>query len=196
MLKLINFLAFQLGWFGCLWTVRKGDAGFGIGIITAILLLHLVLSTDSRREAFLILVTIGVGAVVDGANLATGVFIVGRSTELGAFPPTWLFAIWALFATTLNSSLAWLQGKLWPSVLFGMIAGPLMYVAGARLTRSQISFPVKGTFDVFLEWSPERMFAWPDGRSAMILALEWAVVFPLLLLIARKLRPPWAEQSD
>lgn len=196
MLKLINFLAFQLGWFGCLLTVRKSDASFGIGIVTAILLLHLVLSTDSRREALLILVTIAIGAVMDGVNIAAGLFVVGTPNVASWLPPTWLLAIWALFATTLNSSLAWLQGKLWLSAVFAAVAGPASYLAGARLTRSQISFPIPGQADAFLEWSPERVFAWPSGRPLLILAIEWGVVFPLLLWVARRLRPPWGEQSD
>lgn len=195
-MKLINFLAFQLGWFGCLLTVRKDDASFGIGIVAAIVLLHLVMTLDSRREALVILVTALVGAVVDGLNVGLGVFDVRPAGVAPWLPPTWLIAVWALFATTLNGSLSWMQGKYLLAALFGAVLGPASYLAGARLTKSQISFPIPDQVGAFLEWSPERVWDWSSGRSIWILAVEWAVVFPLLLLMARKLRPVWAESSD
>jgi hypothetical protein len=78
----------------------------------------------------------------------------------------WLVILWALFATTLNSSLRALQSRPWIAAALGAAGGPLAYYAGARLGALQ-----------FLE--PAAMLA--------ALALGWALATPLLLSLARRL---------
>ena len=78
----------------------------------------------------------------------------------------WLVILWALFATTLNSSLRVLQSRPWIAAALGAAGGPLAYYAGASLGALQ-----------FLE--PAAMLA--------ALALGWALATPLLLSLARRL---------
>ena len=47
--------------------------------------------------------------------------------------PYWIISMWMLFATTLNLSLKWLRDRTWLAAVVGALAGPLTYVAGARL---------------------------------------------------------------
>jgi hypothetical protein len=49
-----------------------------------------------------------------------------------------MLALWAMLATTLNMSLAWLKPKPILSILLGAISGPLAYLGGARLGAMQI----------------------------------------------------------
>jgi hypothetical protein len=79
--------------------------------------------------------------------------------------PHLILALWALFAITLNLSLAWLKSRLPVAVLIGAIAGPLAYWGGARLGAV-----------VFLEPLP----------AMIALSLGWALFTPLLALLARR----------
>ncbi len=73
-------------------------------------------------------------------------------------------ALWLLFATTLNSSLGWLQRRLRLASLLGAISGPLCYRAGEALGALQLGSPV--------------VYA--------ATAVEWALMMPLGLLLARR----------
>jgi len=84
--------------------------------------------------------------------------------------------MWALFATTLNLSMAWLKRRTWLAVLMGATGGPLAYFAGHRLGGVEM----------------------PDPALALLAqALGWAVLMPLLTRIAESLNgfapPPMAR---
>ena len=81
--------------------------------------------------------------------------------------PVWLWLIWALFALTLNHSLAWLQK--WPmgwTAALGAVLGPVSYGAGAQSGGADLQTSVAN-----LIW----------------LALSWAVVTPMVVVWARRL---------
>ncbi len=42
---------------------------------------------------------------------------------LTGFPPPWILALWALFASTLNASLGWLQDRLLLAAVLGALSG-------------------------------------------------------------------------
>jgi len=72
-------------------------------------------------------------------------------------------ALWMLFATTLNVSLAWLKRSALLAALFGAIGGPLAYYGGAKL----------GALS-FLAPTP----------ALVALALGWGLLTPLLIKLA------------
>jgi hypothetical protein len=78
--------------------------------------------------------------------------------------PPWITALWIGFATLPRFSLAWLRGKPWLAALLGGVAGPLSYLAGVRLGAVAVGAHPLLTFGV--------------------LAAEYALVTPLLLLLA------------
>src|SRR5262249_45045731 len=80
--------------------------------------------------------------------------------------PHWIVCLWALFATTLRSSLRWLTRNLPAAAAFGAIGGPLAYAAAARL----------GGLDL-LRLQP----------ALLSLACGWAVLLPALCFLARTL---------
>jgi hypothetical protein len=47
--------------------------------------------------------------------------------------PLWMAALWMNFASTLDYSLAWMQGKPVLAAVFGGVGGPLAFVAGEQL---------------------------------------------------------------
>ena len=105
------------------------------------------------------------GLLVDGLLTITGVFIFtapGFSLPI----PLWLLALWAGFSLTLPYSLNYLQGHPVICALLGGIFGPLSYWAGARF--DAVSFGQDLYFTLGL------------------LAIVWACVFPLCMVIESK----------
>ena len=73
--------------------------------------------------------------------------------------------LWMIFAMTLNHSLAWLSQKIYISIFFGAIGGPLAYVAGEKL----------GAITLL------------SNNSIITLSIGWALITPILIIIANKL---------
>ena len=73
--------------------------------------------------------------------------------------------LWMFFAMTLNHSLAWLSQKIYISILFGALGGPLAYIAGEKL----------GAITLL------------SANSIITLSIGWAFITPALLIIANKL---------
>jgi hypothetical protein len=87
-----------------------------------------------------------------------------------AFQPTFgavapfMLALWAMFAVSLTASAAFLaRPPAWRAALFGAVAGPLAYAAGARLS----------------------VLSLRDG-AAWAVAVEWLLAVPWLAYWARR----------
>ena len=153
-----NFVLFQAGWFACVLGAAHGYALEGALAAALIVLGHVVHAAQPAREALLALVAAAVGLAFESLLVAAGLVRVEHLY--------WLVALWALFATTLNSSLRALQTRPWLAALFGALGGPLAYYAGARF----------GALE-FLQ--PAAMLA--------ALAVGWALATPSLAFLARRL---------
>jgi hypothetical protein len=71
-----------------------------------------------------------------------------------------MWTLWALVASTLNSSLSWLRGKPLLGAVLGAIAGPLSYEAGIRLGAGS--------------WGPHGQLG-----GLVVLAIVWGAAMPL-----------------
>ena len=80
------------------------------------------------------------------------------------FTPIWIVILWILFAITLNHSLAWLKGRTSLAMLFGLMGGPLVYLAGEKLLAVTIASP----------------------NTLIVLAIGWALITPLLISFGDK----------
>ncbi|HBO18265.1 MAG TPA: DUF2878 domain-containing protein, partial [Methylophilaceae bacterium] len=78
--------------------------------------------------------------------------------------PIWIFALWGLFASTLNLSLSWLKHYKFLAMLFGLLGGPLAYIAAEKLNAIQLIGPY----------------------ALISLAIGWALLTPLSLMMAQK----------
>ncbi|MEO6928960.1 MAG: DUF2878 domain-containing protein [Casimicrobiaceae bacterium] len=166
MAKLANFVAFQVGWFACVLGAGNGHPLAGTIVALAVMGVHVALARRPRSEFALLLAAASIGAVWDSLLAASGWLRYPNGVLLAGTAPYWIVALWALFATTLNVSLAWLKRRMWVAALFGAIGGPLSFLGGARL----------GAL-VF------------DNQAAALVALAagWALLTPLLLRIAIRL---------
>jgi hypothetical protein len=159
-----NIVAFQFGWFACVLSAAWGMPWAGTAIAAAIIVWHLTRAVRPGREAPLVLAAALIGALWDSLLTALGWIEFPNGTLVAGTAPYWMVALWMLFATTLNVSLAWLRRRLLIAALFGAIGGPLAYYAGAKL----------GAL-VFVD------------QTAVLTALTigWGLLTPLLLRLAR-----------
>ena len=125
------------------------------------MLLHLYMAPRPEQEAGLILLTGIFGFAVDTLQALAGLYAFAHTSAAPWLCPLWMVALWMIFATTLNASMAWLAGRYPLAAVLGAICGPVSYVAGARL--GAIEFPAH------------------VGLSLVGIAVVWACVMPSLL---------------
>jgi len=160
-----NFIAFQLGWFACVLGAANGLPWLGPLVVGAVVVLHLGLSRRPRRELRLVGAAMLLGLAVDSLLMATGWLRYPAGQWLPFVAPYWIVAMWGLFATTLNVSMAWLRGRPVLAVLMGGVGGPLSYLAGEKL----------GAIELM-----------PLLPALVALALAWALAMPLLMRLAER----------
>ena len=167
MRAVVNFVAFQAGWFACVLGAAHGHPWLGSIAVLLVFALHLALAPDPWAQVRLALVAVAIGFVLETALLASGVARYAEPGPYPVLPPVWILAMWVLLATLLDSSLAWLQKRLWLAVLFAGVGAPMSYAGGARLGGMEIAEPL---------W-----------RSFAVMGVLWAVAFPALLVVAARL---------
>lgn len=160
--KLINFITFQVGWFSCVLSAANGMPWLGLVVVSAIVVNHVARASWPAHEAQLVFLAVVFGLVFDSLLVSTGWLRYSNDALLSNIAPYWILAMWALFATTLNSSMSWLKNKLILASVLGAIFGPLSYMAGQRLGAIELVDSSKATIALALIWSmamPLLMFA-------------------------------------
>ena len=165
MKAIINFVAFQLGWFSCVLGAAHGRPWVGPLAVTIVVAIHLLLMRRPGPELRLIFSAMAIGLLADSLLLASGWVAYPNGEWIPGLAPYWIVAMWALFATTLNVSMRWLRIGLHVSMIMGAIGGPLSYLAGAKLGAIQLTETVPALF---------------------ALAVIWALALPLLVLISSR----------
>ena len=160
MVRFINFLLYQTGWFFCVLGAAWHFPWFGTSIALSLLLVHFWLATDRATQLKLALVAAGVGLVIDSAQLWAGVFVFPQGVFVPWLPPPWMSVLWMQFATTLQYSMRWMSGRYALSACFGLMGAPLAFFAGERL----------GAIE----------FLSPRLPHYAILALLWSIAVPAL----------------
>lgn len=169
-----NFVLFQVGWLACVLGGAWQMPWLGTLVAAVIIAWHLHVAARPRFEVQLILLAGALGAAWDSALVSAGLLSYPSGTLIAGTAPHWIIAMWMLFATTLNLSLRWLQGRYWLSAVCGALAGPLAYYAGMRLG------------GVYM----------PDMQGALLaLSLGWAVLLPLLTWLAPRFDGTCAEPA-
>ena len=163
---LVNFVAFQVGWFACVLGGAHQLPWLGTILVSIIIAVHVSRASRPRAEISLVLLAISIGSVWDSYLVWRGWLEYPSGTLIPDTAPHWILAMWGVFATTLNLSLRWLKGRWLIAILSGAIAGPLAYYAGARLGGV-----------VFTE----------QTTALIALSLGWAVLMPLLMALSQRL---------
>jgi hypothetical protein len=156
---MVNLAIYQAAWFICV-------LGENSLLWLALLLvgLHFVLSPRRKSDLYLVLVVVPAGVAIDATLKALGLFNFSAT----GFPiPWWLIVIWLTLATLPNHSLAWMQHRLLLSSALAAIGGPAAYLAGERLGVATLN--------------------WDLHLSLGVLALVWALFWPLVMYLAGRL---------
>lgn len=149
----LNFVAFQLGWLGTVISAAMLQPWLGAVLIAAIVVLHLVRAERPRIDAQLLLLCAVTGGVWDSVLVVAGWVSYPSGMVVAGLAPYWIVMMWLLFATTLNVSMAWLKGRPWLAALFGLVGGPLSYLAGQRLGAIAFSEPLYALTALGLGWA-------------------------------------------
>ena len=163
--KIINFVLFQAAWFICVLGASYNQTYLALTLSIIILLIHFSLIKKRMLDVKLIIIAGLIGLLFDGALLNFDLIIYNDPGLPYPFTPIWIVMLWMIFAMTLNHSLAWLSQKYYLSILFGAIGGPLAYIAGEKL----------GAITLL------------STNSIITLSVGWALITPILLIIANKL---------
>jgi hypothetical protein len=164
--RLVNGALYQTGWFACVLGGATGRPWLGAATGLALVLVHLALVEHRADEARFVALAALAGTAIDSAQQAAGTVAFPSGHYVAWLCPVWLTALWAQFATLPSHSLAWLAGRPIVSAFLGAAGGPLAFLAGERL--GAVAFPL--------------------GRAVGcgVLAVVWAVAFPLLLRLAAR----------
>ncbi|GGP61878.1 DUF2878 domain-containing protein [Shewanella saliphila] len=120
---------------------------------------HFLLSQSQRLDFQLMCLCAVIGMSVDTLLTWAGVFVFADT-------PYWLALLWLVFALSLRYSLVFFQRiAVSLQALFGAVFGTLSYIAGAEFNAVVLPYG---------QWV-----------SAIVLAVIWSVLFPVLLMISR-----------
>ena len=158
----LTFLFFQIGWLAC---VTLGNEAFPY--IVAYVFIHSYLSSPHPKKIFAIVLSCtALGYGLDTTLTALGIFHFPDTMYI--FPPLWFLGVWLIFTTLLQFSARWLsRWPIWQLSLWSAIMAPASYFAGSLMTGLVLQQPL---------W-------WTLG----LIALEWAIVYPLLVKITLRI---------
>ncbi len=163
--SLINFVAFQTGWFACVLSAAHGAPWVGFLVICVIVVSHVITAEDPTHEMRLVALAMMLGLTFDSILLNSGWVRYPGGMIFAGIAPYWILAMWALFSTTLSLSMSWLKNKPLLASFMGAVFGPLSYLAGQRM----------GAIELL------------NFNSAMIaLAVIWALAMPILTRAASR----------
>ena len=160
MAKFWNFVLFQAGWFSCILGAAHQQVLWAVIGSLACIVFHVWRSQSPKLELSLLLKVLSFGILTDSLLMYLGFLDFKGAWPSPYVSPVWMWALWLLVASTLNSSLSWLKHKSVLGIVLGAICGPLSYEAGVRLGAAN----------------------WGSGSQIAglgLISLVWAVAIPL-----------------
>lgn len=133
MAKFWNFVFFQLGWFACIIGAANNQVLWPVIGTLIYLTSHIWRAEYPKFELKFVLKALLFGVSADSLIANLGFLHFQDAWPSPYLSPFWMWTLWALVASTINSSLDWLRGKPLLGALLGAIAGPLSYEAGIRM---------------------------------------------------------------
>jgi hypothetical protein len=177
MSKFWNFVLFQAGWFACIIGAANNQVLWPVVGSLLYLAVHIWHSEHPNVELKLIFKVVLFGVSVDTLIANLGFLHFADAWPSTYLSPLWMWTLWALVASTLNSSLSWLSGKPLLGAVLGAIAGPLSYEAGIRMGAG--SWGVNGQLG-----------------GLLLLAIIWGAAIPLFFYWHRRHLGKSLEQNQ
>ncbi|MCG6117236.1 MAG: DUF2878 domain-containing protein [Aquimonas sp.] len=169
-MKLIaNALCFQLVWLATVAGAANGLWWAGPLAALAFAAWQVPLSECPRADLKLMATAAVAGFLIDSALVVGGLLVFSTPVPWEGAAPIWIVALWVGFALTLNHSLSGLKRRPVLAIGLGLLGGPLAYWIAARAWNA-----VEFNGSVLL--------------PLLAIGLIWAVITPLLLALAERLR--------
>lgn len=149
----INIIAFQISWFSCVLGAANGLPWLGLLVTFPVFALYLFLQPNKKLALLGVLFTVVVGSLLDQALFSLGLSHYPANDLTPFLLPSWMYALWLGFATTINVSLKWLRDKVWIAIFFGLVGGPLAYYSASKLGAIQFSEPTLTYTMLSLGWA-------------------------------------------
>jgi len=163
----INLVIFQLVWIVTVIGVNLNRVLPGLAVLCFLFIVHAVNSATVKADMILVAIAVTMGLVIDTFFIQAGLLSFEMNLPWPGIAPFWILILWVNFALILNNGLRWLQGRYKIAAILGFIGGPLSYLGGVKLGAGE------------LHVAPLTAF--------VIIGLCWAIVTPLLLMVAREL---------
>jgi hypothetical protein len=171
--SLLNYALYQVGWFACILGAAWHWPLTGFGIAVVLTAAHVWLAADRTIEARLVLLALGCGVAVEAFQVWSGTYHFTSGALISWISPPWLLAMWAQFATTFRFSMRGLMAHPARAAVFGVLGGPIAFLAGERL--GAVTLPL------------------PLAMGLLRLAVTWGVALYLLARVVRASTPPSLE---
>ena len=165
MYLLINISAFKIGWLSSVIGGAQQMPWLGPAVVFAAIAIHLTRAQRPSSELMLIVSCGLIGTFFDSALVSAGWVTFPSGMFSDTLAPYWIITMWMLFATTINMSMRWMRGRPLLAAAFGLVGGPLAYIAGHKIGGIQ-----------FVD----------QGPAIAMLAVGWAVMMPVLMQLGER----------
>ncbi len=140
-------LAFQGVWLVCAIGAAHGNSTPGIAASLIFAAAIVTWSHKPKRNAVLVAASGTVGFLVESALVIAGIIRFSASWPSESVAPAWIVTLWIAFGASLPSIADKLGiHRLKTAAALGAVAGPLAYLAGARLGALQFVGPPLWSF--------------------------------------------------
>jgi hypothetical protein len=126
----VDFLGYMACWWAAILGAANGLWWPGPAVAVSYLVIHLGFLDPTREAGRRVVLGTVVGIVVEQGNMMAGVTAFAGSPPVA---PPWMIGLWAAFSATAGLSMAWLRGRTVLAAVLGGVAGPLTFMAGARM---------------------------------------------------------------
>jgi hypothetical protein len=166
-LTVLSILAFQAAWVATALGAATGRPEVAVAACVGALALALVCRRDRRSVVVLAVASGLLGFAAESLMIATGLLTHASPGPWPPLAPLWMMTLWMAFATLIEPTFRWLQGRSLLAGLLGAVGGPPAYLAAQHLGALTLAEPL-----------------WP---AALALALLWAIALPLLVELSHRL---------
>ena len=164
-MSLLYLVIGQIGWFACVLSAARGFPWAGVAVVLLFVIWHIAYARRSLQELKLVASVAVIGAIWESAVRSAGLMSYPQESASLHLAPLWIIALWGLFAAQLNVAYGWLKTRLAVAALLGAVAGPLSFRAGASLHAVRFE---------------------QGWRTAGALAVGWAFLLPMAILLSRR----------
>lgn len=161
----INFITFELCWFGCVLGAAKEFGWLGPLLVAITVPLQVSFLTLNHKQEYIFVLLCGAGGfVLETVMIMGGVYIPVGGERIS---PLWMTALWFNFGPLVSLSLSWFKGKYLLTAILGGLAGPMAYWGGDKLGALTLAGDI--------------------SRGYLPLGILWALALPLLVYIHTRL---------